>query len=79
MVFCCHHLKPQSARCDLQNLSATVREREHKAMTAFLFALILAIWLLGLKTVALIILAIFVGIGSACGIGAMWFAIGEGR
>lgn len=48
-------------------------------MTAFLFALILAIWLLGLKTVLLIILAIFVGIGSSCGILGAWFIIGEGR
>lgn len=48
-------------------------------MTSFLFALILAIWLLGLKTVALIILWTFVGIGSACGILGAWFIIGEGR
>jgi hypothetical protein len=49
-------------------------------MTPFLaIALILAIWLLGLKTVALIILSIFVGIGSVCGIAAFWFVVGEGR
>lgn len=48
-------------------------------MTAVAVALILAIWLLGLKTVALIILAIFIGIGSACGLFAVAFIIGEGR
>lgn len=48
-------------------------------MTAALFALILAIWLLGLKTVALIILTIFVGLGSACGMFSLWFIAVEGR
>lgn len=50
-------------------------------MTALTIALILAaaIWLLGLKTVAIILAVTFVGIGSACGIMALWFVVGEGR
>lgn len=48
-------------------------------MTALAFVLILAILLLGLKTVALIILWTFIGIGSVCGLFAAAFIIGEGR
>lgn len=49
-------------------------------MTAIAIALILAaIWLLGWQIVAIVLAGLFVGIGSICGIGAMWFVIGEGR